>query len=136
MDYLGLSGPVIHIGVALVLAIVFRLNPLLTIFCAILPDLVDKPLAAFGIGGIRYIGHTLLFTAVVSTGLFLWKRKYGAAALVGFVSHLILDLNFMIPWFYPFQDYNFSKKGNTNLNVFINQYTNSGLPLPNCGLIY
>jgi hypothetical protein len=108
MNIDGLSGPVIHVGVSMVLALIFRLNPVVTVFCGILPDLVDKPLAALGIGGGRYIGHTLLFAVVVSAAFFLWKRKYGLAALTGLMSHLLLDLNDLVPWFYPFKDYNFS----------------------------
>jgi hypothetical protein len=102
------SGPVIHVGVSATLALVFRLNPVVAVFCGILPDLVDKPLAAFGIGGGRYIGHTLLFVAVIVTAFFLWRRKYGLAALTGLTSHLLLDLNTLVPWFYPFKSYNFS----------------------------
>jgi len=102
-----LSGPVIHIGVPAALAFIFRLNPVVTIFCAILPDLVDKPLAALGIGGGRYIAHTVLFAVTVAAIFFLWNRKYGLAAITGLMSHLLLDLNSLVPWFYPFVDYNF-----------------------------
>ena len=108
MSFNELSGPAIHIGVAAVLALIFRLNPVVTVFCAILPDLVDKPLAALGIGGGRYIGHTLLVAVLVVAAFSLWKRKYGLAALTGLMSHLLLDLNALVPWFYPFKDYNFS----------------------------
>lgn len=103
-----LSGPAIHVGVSATLAFLFRLNPVVTVFCGILPDLVDKPLAALGIGGGRYIGHTLLFTVLVSAAFSLWKRRYGLAAITGAMSHLLLDLNALVPWFYPFKDYKFS----------------------------
>jgi len=108
MDIDYLSGPVIHVGVCLVLGLLFRLNLAVIVLCGILPDLVDKPLAAMGIGGGRYIGHTLLFAVVISGAFFLWKKKYGLAAIIGLLSHLLLDLNNFIPWFYPFKDYNFS----------------------------
>jgi LexA-binding, inner membrane-associated putative hydrolase len=101
------SGPVIHVGVSATLALIFRLNPVVTVFCGILPDLIDKPLAALGIGGGRYIGHTLLFAVLVVVAFSLWKRKYGLAACIGLMSHLLLDLNGLVPWFYPFKDYNF-----------------------------
>jgi hypothetical protein len=109
MNFSELSGPVIHVGVSLVLAFLFRLNPVVTVFCGILPDLVDKPLAALGVGGGRYIGHTIIFAVVVAATFSMWKRKYGLAALVGLISHLLLDLNALVPWFYPFKDYNFSE---------------------------
>jgi len=102
------SGPVIHIGVSAVLAILFRLNPVITVFCGVLPDLIDKPLAVLGIGGGRYIGHTLLIAVLVVAAFFLWKRRYGLAALTGLMSHLLLDLNALVPWFYPFRKYNFN----------------------------
>jgi hypothetical protein len=114
MNFNELTGPVIHIGVSAVLALVFRLNLAVAIFCGILPDIVDKPLAAMGIGGGRYIGHTLLFAVVVSAAFFFWKKKYGLAAVIGLVSHLLLDLNTLVPWFYPFKSYNFS---NAKLNL-------------------
>jgi len=107
MSFNEISGPVIHIGIASVLALLFRLNLVVTVFCAILPDLVDKPLAALGIGGGRYIGHTLLFAAVITGAFFLWKRRHGFAAIMGLMSHLLLDLNGFVPWFYPFKEYNF-----------------------------
>jgi hypothetical protein len=110
MSISGLTGPVIHVGVSAVLALLFRLNPVVTVFCGILPDLVDKPLAALGIGGGRYIGHTLLFAGVMIILFTVWKKKYGLAALIGLMFHLLLDLNALIPWFYPFKEYSFSSR--------------------------
>ena len=107
MSISGLTGPVIHIGISAILALVFRLNPAVAVFCGILPDMVDKPLAVLGIGGGRYIGHTLLFAVLVVAAFTVWKKKYGLAALIGLMSHLFLDLNGLIPWFYPFKDYQF-----------------------------
>jgi hypothetical protein len=107
MNFDDLSGPVIHVGLSAALAFLFRLNPVVLVLCGILPDIVDKPLAAMGIGGGRFIGHTLLFAVVVTGAFFLWKRKYGLAALIGLASHFVLDLNALIPWFYPFKQYHF-----------------------------
>jgi hypothetical protein len=102
-----LTGPVIHIGIPAILAIKLRLNLLVAILCGILPDVVDKPLSALGIGGGRFIGHTLLFAVVIVILFTVWKRKHGLAALIGLSSHLLLDLNALIPWFYPFKSYEF-----------------------------
>ena len=132
-----LTGPVIHVGVPGAVALIFRLSLIVAIFCGILPDMVDKPLAVLGIGGGRYIGHTLLFSGLVVAGFTLWKKKYGLAALIGLASHLLLDLNTMVPWFYPFRDYQF----NTNkLNIIdlINSYltfSQAGLELLVVGLV-
>jgi hypothetical protein len=106
----GVTGPILHFGVSAGLAFVFKLNPVITIICGLLPDMLDAPLAAFGIGGGRYIGHTLLFAAVVVGLFFLWRRRYGYAAFAGLASHLILDLNGFVPWLYPFKNYVFPDK--------------------------
>jgi hypothetical protein len=108
MSFSELTGPVIHIGVPLVLAFLFKLNPGVAVLCGLLPDTVDKPLAVLGIGDGRFIGHTLLFAGVTIVLFMVWKRKYALAALTGFSSHLLLDLNTTIPWFYPFKSYHFS----------------------------
>jgi hypothetical protein len=107
MSFENLSGPVIHLGISAALALLFRLNLFVAMFCGILPDLVDKPLSLLGIGGGRYVGHTLLFSVLVVAAFLFWKRKYGLAALLGLTSHLLLDLNSLVPWFYPFKHYNF-----------------------------
>jgi hypothetical protein len=115
MSFSELTGPVIHIGVPAVLAMTLRLNPLVAIVCGILPDMVDKPLSAMGIGGGRFIGHTLLFAGVIIILFTVWKRKYGLAALIGLASHLLLDLDGLVPWFYPFKNYQFY---NFEINIF------------------
>ena len=101
--------PIGHIGIALPAGYVLRLSLPLVFLGAILPDLIDKPLYALGIGGGRYIAHTLLFAFVVA-GLFsLWKKKYGLSVLVGMISHLFLDSEGFVPWFYPLKSYKFPK---------------------------
>jgi hypothetical protein len=121
------SGPAGHIGISLILAYLLRLNPVVTIFCGILPDLVDKPLSAMGVGGGRYIGHTLLFAFLFSIAFYLWKRRYGLAALVGGISHLLLDLNALVPWLYPFKEYDLYEKY-FSFSEFVGEYlTFSGL---------
>ena len=84
-----------------------KLNLPVVVLCALLPDIVDKPLSALGIGGGRYIAHTLLFVFVVAIAFSLWKRVYGLSALLGGVSHLLLDLGGFVLWFYPFASYDF-----------------------------
>ncbi len=116
------TGPVGHIGISLALAFVLRLNPVITVFCGILPDLVDKPLATLDIGGGRYVGHTLLFVFLVSAAFALWKWKLGLAALVGGMSHLVLDMNGLVPWFYPFKDYDFGQSG-FSFTEFLEEYS-------------
>ena len=104
------TGAVAHIGIALVAAYLIKVNLAVTVVCAVLPDLIDKPLtAALGIVEGRYVAHTLLFVIAVALAFALWKRQYGLAALVGGLSHLLLDIGNNLPIFYPFVSYEFHK---------------------------
>lgn len=95
-------------GIALAIAYLLRLNLTISALCTLLPDIIDKTISAVGgPGGGRYIGHTLLFVFAVSLVFFCWKIRYGAAALVGGISHLLLDIGSLVPWFYPFKNYEF-----------------------------
>lgn len=91
-----------YVGIPLPVAYVLRLNLPLVSLCALLPDLIDKSLWALCIAVDRYIAHTLLFMFLVAIAFFIWRRAYGLSALVGGISHLLLELNNAVPWFYPF----------------------------------
>jgi len=78
-----------------------------TVLCFLLPDLVDKPLWALGVGCGRYVAHTLLFVFLVSLAFALKKRAYGVFALFGGMLHLLSDIGWFIPWLYPFVRYDF-----------------------------
>lgn len=62
-----------------------------------LPDLIDKPLAWFGVlQAARSLGHSLLVAGPLVVLLALWLRRRGRgpageALVVGFVSHLLGD---------------------------------------------
>jgi hypothetical protein len=105
------SGPVGHLCIPAALAYLCKLNILLAAICGILPDLIDKPLSVFSIGGGRFIGHTLLFAVIVIILFTIWKRKFGLAAFIGLATHLIIDIGALVPWFYPFKQYDFYKGG-------------------------
>jgi len=116
------TGLIGHIGISLAAAYLLRLNLAVAVFCGILPDLVDKPLTALlGLTQGRYIGHTLLFIFLIAAAFFIWKKKYGVAALVGGVSHLLLDLEGFVPWFYPFVRYQF-EHGRVDYVTYFRQY--------------
>ncbi len=103
-------GPVGHLGIPLPVSRLLKLNMVVTGLCALLPDLVDKPLWALGIVCYgRYAAHTLLFVFLVAIVFSLRKRAYGLSALLGGMSHLLLDAvgGGFVPWFYPFVKYNF-----------------------------
>lgn len=82
----------------------------LCIVSAILPDLLDKPLALlfsplFGCG--RTLGHTLLFFCITAAlGLMIWRYRHtllGVACACAIFSHQILDEMWYVPstWYYP-----------------------------------
>ncbi len=74
------------------------------------PDLVDKTacqilhLAPSG----RMWGHTLVGLAL-STLLIdlLWGKRAARSWALGYMGHLLGDLNGFVPWFYPFVSYDF-----------------------------
>jgi hypothetical protein len=82
----------------------------LCILSAVLPDLLDKPLALlfpglFGAG--RTLGHSLLFfTLVLIAGLLVWQYRQtilGRACACGILSHQVLDAMWGVQatWFFP-----------------------------------
>jgi hypothetical protein len=82
----------------------------LCILSAILPDLLDKPLALLFpdiVGSGRTIGHSLLFLGITAAlGLLLWRYRHtllGMACACAIVSHQVLDAMWNIPstWYYP-----------------------------------
>ena len=82
----------------------------LCILSAVLPDLLDKPLALlfpglFGTG--RTIAHSLLFfSLVLMAGLLVWRYRHsllGLACACGILSHQVLDAMWRVQatWFFP-----------------------------------
>lgn len=77
---------------------------------AVLPDLLDKPLALFFpdiLGTSRTIGHSFLFfTVMLTAGIFLWHERrtlLGIAFACAVLSHQIFDSmwNLAGTWFFP-----------------------------------
>ena len=76
-----------------------RLEALAVTVAAVLPDLIDKPLA-WGLGvlpGGRSLAHSLLISspllvATVVLGTYFGRARLGAAVVVGYLSHLAGDV--------------------------------------------
>ena len=101
-------GPLGHLGIPLPVAHLLKLNLAVTGLCALLPDLVDKPLYLMSVTSCsRYAAHTLLFVLLVAVAFSLKGRLLGLSALFGGMLHLILDSGYFVPWFYPFVRYDF-----------------------------
>jgi LexA-binding, inner membrane-associated putative hydrolase len=77
---------------------------------AIFPDLLDK-IAHYALGltgSGRMWGHTLPAT-LITTGivLALWGKRAATTWALGYLSHLVCDLNNVVPWLYPLATYEF-----------------------------
>lgn len=75
---------------------------------AVFPDAVDK-VAHYVMGqgeGGRMFGHTLI-AALVTTlvVLAIWGRHSAASWALGYLSHLVCDAGYIVPWLYPFVSY-------------------------------
>ncbi|AGB02083.1 metal-dependent hydrolase [Methanoregula formicica] len=82
----------------------------LCILSALLPDLLNKPLALLFpglLGAGRTIAHSLFFfSLVLIAGLLVWQYRHtllGMACACGILSHQVLDAMWSVPatWFFP-----------------------------------
>lgn len=99
-----------HVGITLFLAYILALSPIYAAIGVLIPDLLDKPLRILGLAPhSRYIGHTLLGVALsFALAYLITKNRLISFSLsFGYFLHLLEDLPFFIPWFYPFVDYTF-----------------------------
>ena len=85
-----------------------RIDYRIALFGAILPDLVDKPLARLFFGGKmnegRAFGHSLAFLLLVGFAAWLWRRNAANATLaVGVAFHDLLDAMWLHKgiWLWP-----------------------------------
>jgi uncharacterized membrane protein required for colicin V production len=110
-----------HIGITLFFGGLFSLLFIPLLIGSILPDLIDKPLVLFGITQYgRYIGHTLTVGIIISLISFAITRKklVPVSLFLGYLFHLLEDMPFFVPWFYPFVKYDFP-----TYYVFSNSFT-------------
>jgi hypothetical protein len=87
---------------------------------AIFPDLIDK-VAHYGFGlsrSGRLWGHTLL-AAFLTTFLVLvlFGRRNAVSWGLGYMSHLICDMESLVPWFYPWVAYEFPEAEAFNVTL-------------------
>ncbi len=99
-----------HVGITFFLAYMLSLSPISAAIGVLIPDLIDKPLKILDLVPFqRYIGHTLLgvFLSFVITYLITRNKIVSLSMGFGYFTHLLEDLPYFIPWFYPFIDYSF-----------------------------
>ncbi|MDY6817914.1 MAG: metal-dependent hydrolase [Halobacteriales archaeon] len=84
-----------HLVAAALLGRWSRLSPLWVVVGAAVPDLVDKPLAIFGVVDLFHsVGHSgLLIVVAIPVAL---VSRTGRAAVIGWGSHLLLDAGHII----------------------------------------
>jgi inner membrane protein len=84
---------------------------------SLLPDIIDKPLAAFTFGNGRSLTHTLIITVVILFyGMYLYinhKKTWCLAIASGMIAHLILDYMWMTPetLLWPIYGWSFPSSG-------------------------
>lgn len=107
--------PLGHIGITVFLARCLGLNLTAVAIAALLPDLIDKPaLLLTGVGYAKYLGHTLIAVTAVTWLSALLRRGMATSVFFGMLMHLVEDAltafiegwGNMIPWLYPFGEYN------------------------------
>ncbi len=86
------------------------------------PDIIDKlisePITGYG----RYIGHSLIFAFGLFIMLFLIFRKQPQiyfSVMIGWVMHLLLDTAGLVPWFFPFVQYNFQPRSESFIYILL-----------------
>lgn len=100
-----------HLGVSLLAHRYLQADLAPVVVAGVFPDVVDKGLCQ----GLRVLpsgrmwGHTLL-GLTVSTVLAgrLWGRRAASSWAVGYLGHLVADLEGQVPWLYPFAPYDFA----------------------------
>ena len=123
--------PLAHVGITLFVAALLSLPLSYALIGSLLPDLIDKPLKILGVAPCgRFIGHTLFGGIVAFIISYLWKRdkKISFTLLFTYYLHLLEDIPFFMPWFYPFKNYNFPT------GPWIIKYTLYGLITDSIGL--
>ena len=85
----------------------YEINRFALIIGSLYPDLVDKSLSFFNIGGGRGYAHTILFVLISFVFLFIitkGNKTIYFPFLIGMIMHLLLDMP-RVPLFYPFISY-------------------------------
>jgi len=102
--------PLAHIGIVLFVASLLYLPLIAAMVGGILPDIVDKTLFITGLAPCgRFFAHSIFFGPIIAGISFLITRRkdLSLALLLGCYIHLILDMRYFLPWFYPLVQYTF-----------------------------
>lgn len=105
-----------HLAVARLLHRYLKVEPVPLYVASYFPDAVDKTfshaLAITNTG--RYVAHTVwalgLSTWVVRK---FWGDEAAKAWAIGYLMHMVADIDGLVPWFYPLASYDFPQKEKT-----------------------
>lgn len=104
--------PIFHIAIPLIITEIkfikqLKINRFYLLIGSILPDIIDKPIAIFGLGSGRSFSHNIFFILISFLLLFFISKRnlnISLSFLLGLIFHILLDLPY-IPLFYPFIPY-------------------------------
>lgn len=97
-----------HLGITLFVGTFLFLPSLFVAFGVLLPDMVDKGLFFLGLSEYgRLYAHNIFFAPIVSSLVYAMTRRkdVALAILFGGYMHLIEDARYVVPWFWPFVNY-------------------------------
>lgn len=97
-----------HIGIIVFVASMFYLPIFFAVTGVLLPDIIDKGLFTLGIASCgRYFSHSIFFPFIVGSLIFLVTRRWklALAIVLGSFLHLLQDVTYFIPWFFPLVNY-------------------------------
>jgi len=102
-----------HLGITAFMAILVGLPIFSSMLGAILPDIIDKVLFFLGIAPYgRFFAHSIFFGPLIAIIVFLLTRKkyLALSILFGCYLHLLVDITYFLPMFYPVVKYEFPSK--------------------------
>ena len=99
-----------HLGVSALQHRYLKADLVTVMIAGIAPDILDKTLCHLlhWLPSGRMFGHTLLGLTISSLiiGL-IWGKHIGWSWAIGYFGHLLGDIGYTVPWFYPFIHYDF-----------------------------
>jgi len=112
-----------HLGITALVAVIIGLPIFSSMIGALLPDIVDKGLFFLGVAPYgRFFAHSIFFGPLIALIIFMLTRKsyLALSILFGCYLHLLVDITYFVPLFYPLVGYNFpSNKFEMDLWWFI-----------------
>jgi hypothetical protein len=119
-----------HLAVPIILDHYFGLEPGALYAASIFPDVNDKlarglRLTPAGRSAAHSLAGVALSTILVTLG---WGRSAGRSWLLGYLGHLLGDMDGTVPWLYPFVGYRYRLRRRHFVGALIKGLTQPTLP--------